>query len=239
MSVSGRSQAQEERLSASINQLTKIMTEIRNCPDIDCLDREIAKLVVLTVNNEDLWNWQEQYPDDYIVLGLRQTIFTIPNLIETNPNFDLDFSRLYVSDQYGRIRNGIETIFGTLHMDIEVTVKMNVSQDAALAAQLDREINSLEYQQQEEEIRRTELEQQLQEQREREARIDEMLEKARRELEQVRLREREEEDKMISRARERGKEEEEEFVDAPTYSGEISEGEFPEDDEFPENGDEE
>lgn len=224
MADTGRSQAQERRLLESMLQLTNIMTQIRNCPDIDCLDREIAKLVTLADNNKDLWNYREEYPDDYMVIGLRRSIFSIPSIIEANQNFSFDFARPTISAQYRRIRKGIENIFDLLHMDIEISIEMETHHDSILAEQLDREINSLVYQQQEEEQRRLEIEQQLEEQRQREARIDAQLEKVRRELEQVRLREKAEIEKSLRSYEERKKEEEEEYEEEETDRLELSGG---------------
>jgi len=242
MSLSTRTQAEEAKLTASLAQLSNIMNSLRRCVDIDCLEQDVARLFTLTYENVDLWNWNENEYDDYIIMGLRQTIFTIPDIIENNVNLQFDFSNPKVSSQYRRIRDNIENVFGLLHMDIEVQTVMDTQKDIGMAVQLHERINSVEYEMREQMDIRRQSERRLQEQLEEEKRIEDMAAKAQQYWEEVKERERqkrleterelEESMKNLAFLDKEKQELEDENYDQSTYEDEWSESEFPEDEEF-------
>jgi len=246
MSLSTRTQAEEAKLTTSLEQLSNIMNSLRRCVDIDCLERDTSRLLILTNENVDLWNWNTNEYDDYIVMGLRQTIFKIPEIIENNANFNFDFSDRSVSSQYRRIKDNVENIFGLLHMDIDVQTIMDTGKDIGMAVQLHERINSIEYQRQEQMEIRRQTEQRLLEQLQEERRIEEMAVKAQLYWQEVKERERQRrletekelEDSMNNLALlDKEKQELEEEInideyDQSTYEDEWSGSEFPEDEDF-------
>lgn len=231
MSASGRSNEEEQRLTSSLARLTAIMAEIRNCRDIPCLNREMEKLKNLTLQNIDLWNWQVEEGEDYIILGLRQTIFTIPRIIESNPNFEFNFSRITDSMIYRKIKENVEKIFEALNMDIEVEVKMDVSKDKQVAKKIDRELNALEYE-------KKELEEKMKRQEEERKRAEMMADNANKYWNEVIDnidKEFEENLNLLKEVDDKKREIEDEVYEEVVYS-DLGESDFDEDDDFGEVG---
>jgi hypothetical protein len=175
--VTSRNEQDDYRMSVSIHRLSMTMDNIRNCKDIDALDREIRNLLLLTKLNKDIWNW-EKYDNDLIVLGVRLTVFGIPNLIEKNPNISFDFKAEMVSDTYRRIKGNIRKVFHLLNMNIDVEIKMETDNDIDFALDLHKRMNngleSLEQQRKSEEERMRKILEAIAKKNEDERRINDM-----------------------------------------------------------------